>query len=615
MFQLLKLTLRERRWVILAFAATIFVSLFTYVFVDLVQPILDDMLQLAPQGGAASAPGATMAAPQGAAAVPRTARALDILWNFLHISPQDIKNVLPFVLVVVIFGKGLFTFLASLFMKIVGNKIVKTMRDELYAHILGQSSAYFDRATTGDLMSRLTNDVDRIRDAVSSAMSDIIEEACILVALLVGMFVKDWTLALSAFVIMPLAVLPLAAFSRQLKSTGRLSQLKMSEIYDILHETITGNRIVKAFTMEAFELRKFLKATAKYFRINVRLSWISSLSSPFMEFIGGVVGAFILYIGSRRIAQSHISPGDFGAFATAIFMMFQPIKRLSRANNVIQQAVPCLDRIQEVLQMPSEVQDKPDAYPLPPIQGRVAFEKVGFAYVPGRPVLFDVSFEVPARTTAALVGLSGAGKSTLINLLSRFYEPDQGRITVDGIDVTDITLRSLRSQIGLVTQDIVLFNDTVRNNIAYGLEDVSEERLRAAAQAAECHRFICDLPQGYDTPIGERGGQLSRGQRQRLAIARALLKNPPILILDEATSALDSESERLIQAALAAVMRGRTTIVIAHRLSTIRSADRILVIDKGRIVETGPHEELMRRGGIYRKLHELQFPEEEENPR
>jgi subfamily B ATP-binding cassette protein MsbA len=600
MFQLLKLTLREKKWVFLALASTLFVSLFTYIFVDLVQPIVDDMLRLAPQA---------------AAAAPTSPRALDILWNFLRISREDIRSVLPFVLVVVIFGKGLFTFLSSLFMKVVGNKIVKTMRDDLYAHILHQSSAYFDRARTGDLMSRLTNDVDRIRDAVSSAMSDIIEEAFILVALLIGMFVKDWTLALMALVIMPLAVVPLAAFSHKLKRTSRQSQLKMSEIYDILHETITGNRIVKAFTMEAFELRKFLKATATYFRINIRLSWISSLSSPFMEFIGGVVGAFILYIGANRIAQNHISPGDFAAFATAIFYMFQPIKRLSRANNVIQQAVPCLDRVQEVLQVPPQIQDKPTAYPLPAVQGHVRFEKVGFAYVPGRPVLTDIDFEVLPRQTAALVGLSGAGKSTLINLLSRFYEPEQGRITIDGVDITDVTLRSLRSQIGLVTQDIVLFNDTVRNNIAYGLEDMPDDRVQAAALAAECHRFILDLPQGYDTPIGERGGQLSRGQRQRLAIARALLKNPPILILDEATSALDSESERLIQAALAAVMRDRTTFVIAHRLSTIRSADRILVIDKGRIVESGAHDELMRKSGIYRKLHDLQFPEDEENSR
>jgi len=603
MYALLKLTLRERKWLFLALASTLFVSLFTYLFVDLVQPIVDDMLRLAPAGSAA------------AAAAPPTTRALDVVWRVLHISRQDIRSVLPFVLVAVIFGKGLFTFLSSLFMKVVGNRIVKTMRDDLYGHVLKQSSAYFDKATTGDLMSRLTFDVDRIRDAVSSAMSDIIEEAFILLALLAGMFVKDWTLALSAIVIMPLAAVPLAAFSRQLKRAGRLSQLKMSEIYDILHETITGNRIVKAFTMEGFELRKFLKATANYYRINIRLSWISSLSSPFMELIGGVVGAFILFIGSQRIAQNHISPGDFAAFATAIFYMFTPIKRLSRANNIIQQAVPCLDRVDEVLRTPPQIQDKATAYPLPPAQGHVVFEKVGFAYLPGRPVLFDVDFEVLPRQTAALVGLSGAGKSTIINLLARFYEPEKGRITIDGIDIADVTLRSLRSQIGLVTQDIVLFNDTVRNNIAYGLEDISEDRLLAAAKAAECHRFICDLPQGYDTPIGERGGQLSRGQRQRLAIARALLKDPPLLILDEATSALDSESERLIQLALDAVMRDRTTFVIAHRLSTIRNADRILVIDRGRVVEAGTHEVLMRKRGLYRKLHDLQFPEDEESPR
>jgi subfamily B ATP-binding cassette protein MsbA len=595
MFQLLKLTLSEKKWVVLAFVSTIFVALFTYIFVDLVQPIIDEMLRLAPW-----------------TSTPQTSRALDILWRFLHIGQEDIRGALPYVLVVIIFGKGVFTFLSSFFMKIVGNKIVKTMRDDLYRHILHQSSAYFDRSTTGDLMSRLTNDVDRIRDAVSSAMSDLIEESFILFALLIGMFVKDWKLALSAFVITPLAVIPLAAFSRELKKKGKQSQVKMADIYNLIHETITGHRIVKAFTMEPFELRKFLKATAKYYRINIRLSWISSLSSPFMEFIGGVVGAFILGVGASRIAKGVISPGDFGAFATAIFMMFQPIKRLSRANNVIQQAVGCHDRIEEVLRVRPQIEDAPNAYPLPAIQGHVKFENVRFAYDADRTVLHDLNFEVKPRETAALVGLSGAGKTTIINLISRFYDPLSGRILIDGIDIQDVTLQSLRSQIGLVSQDIVLFNDSVRSNIAYGLEEVAEGKIQAAARAAECHKFIIDLPEGYETSIGERGALLSSGQRQRLAIARALLKNPPILILDEATSALDSESERLIQTALANIMRNRTTFVIAHRLSTIRNADKILVVDKGRIVESGPHEELMRRSGIYKKLHDLQFPEDEE---
>jgi len=594
MFDLLKLTFREKKLVALSFLATIFVAFFSYVFVDMVQPIIDEMFGL------------------GAQAAPAKFRFMDVIFRWLHVGREDIKNVLPLIVVVVIFGKGLFTFLSSFFMKAVGNKIVKSMRDDLYGRILYQSTSYFDRVTTGDLMSRLTNDVDKIQQAVSSAMSDMIEETCILAALLVQMFVRDWQLALMSFVITPLALVPLAAFSRQLKRKGLQSQVRMGQIYDLLHETITGNKIVKAFTMEQFELRKFLKATAGYFRINLKLAWISSLSSPFMEFIGGAVGAFILFIGTKRIAEGRISPGDFGAYTMAIFLMFTPIKRLSRANNVIQQAAGCYGRIQEVLQSPAQIQDLAGAYPLPEVKGHVRFENVGFAYDEARPVLFDVDFEVRPNEMAAIVGLSGAGKTTIINLLSRFYEPTAGRITIDGIDIRDVTLASLRSQIGLVTQDIILFNDTVRNNIAYGLEHMSEDRILAAARAAECHGFIAELPEGYATSIGERGSLLSSGQRQRLAIARALLKDPPILVLDEATSALDSESERLIQTALGNILKNRTTFVIAHRLSTIRNADKILVVDKGRIVESGTHEALMKKEGIYKKLHDLQFPEVEE---
>jgi subfamily B ATP-binding cassette protein MsbA len=598
MLNLLKLTLRERKWLFFAFFCTIFVALFTYLFVDLVQPIMDEMFQMSPRE-----------APQAASG---KVRLMDLVFRFLHVSRQDIKRILPFIVVIVIFGKGLFTFLSAFFMKAVGNKVVKVIRDDLYGHILFQSPSYFDRVTTGDLMSRLTNDVDKIQQAVSGAMSDMIEETFILVALLFGMFAKSWRLALLAFVVTPLAVIPLAAFSRQLKKTGLRSQVKMAQIYNLIHETITGNKIVKAFTMEQFELRKFFQATWSYFRINIKLAWVSALSSPFMEFIGGVVAAVILAIGTRQIAEGHISPGDFGSFAMAIFMMYTPIKRLSRANSVIQQAAGCYDRVQEVLNTKLQIQDKPDSYPLPAVTGRIRFENVGFSYNESRPVLSNVNFEVLPNQMAAIVGLSGAGKTTLINLMSRFYEPTAGRILIDGVDIRDVTLASLRSQIGLVTQDIILFNDTVRNNIAYGLTDIPEERLIASALAAECHGFIMDLPQGYDTPIGEKGSLLSRGQRQRLAIARALLKNPPILVLDEATSALDSESERLIQAALINVMQGRTTFVIAHRLSTVRNADKIFVIDKGRIVESGSHEDLMRADGIYRKLHDLQFPEDEE---
>jgi len=594
MFQLLKLTLRQKKWVFLSFASTIFVAFFSYVFVDMIQPIIDEMFQMSPQ------------------TAPAKFRFMDLVFRALHVGREDVRNVLPFIVVVVVFGKGLFTFLSSFFMKIVGNKIVKDMRDELYGHILYQSTGYFDRIRTGDLMSRLTNDVDRIQQAVSSAMSDMIEEVFILVALLTQMFVRDWRLALMSLIITPLAVIPLAAFSRQLKKKGLQSQVRMGQIYNLLHETIMGNKIVKAFTMERFELKKFVKATLGYFRVNAQLAWISSLSSPFMEFIGGVVGAFILYIGTNRISSGQISPGDFGAFAMAIFMMFTPIKRLSRANNVVAQAVGCNTRIQEVLNTAPQVQDHPQAYPLPAVRGHVRFENVGFAYNESRPVLYDVDFEVLPNETVAIVGMSGAGKTTLINLLARFYEPTSGQITIDGIDIREVSLRSLRAQIGLVTQDIVLFNDSVRNNIAYGLENIALEKIIEAAKVAECHSFIQELPQGYDTSIGEKGALLSRGQRQRLAIARALIKNPPILILDEATSALDSESERLIQTALGNILKDRTTLIIAHRLSTIRDATKILVVDKGRIIESGSHEALMKKEGIYKKLYDLQFPEDEE---
>lgn len=593
-FELFKLTLKERKWVVFAFVSTIFVALFTYIFVNLVQPIMDKMFQMAPQS------------------LPQKTRFMDIVLRNLHVSDEKLKVILPLILVIVIFGKGFFSFLSSFFMKAIGHKIVKKLRDDLYTNVIYQSSSYFDHAATGDLMSRLTNDVDKIQQAVSGSMGDFIEEIFILFALLIGIFVIDWKLALASFVITPLAVAPLAAFSRQLKKKGLLNQIEMAKIYNLLYEMITGNRIVKAFTMERFELSKFFQATLNYFKTSIKLAWIGSLSSPFMEFMGGCVGAFILFVGTTRIIQGQISPGDFGAFVMAIFMMYTPIKRLSRANNQIQQGVACYGRIQEVLNSVSQIQDSPKAYPLPSVKGKIKFEDVSFCYNEIRPVLENINFEVMPNETVALVGLSGAGKTTIINLISRFYDPTSGRITIDGIDIREVTLASLRSQIGLVTQDIILFNDNIRNNIAYGLEDISLDRVIKAAKAAKAHDFIVELPQGYDTQIGEKGRLLSSGQRQRLAIARALLKDPPILILDEATSALDSESERLIQIALANVMRNRTTFVIAHRLSTIRSAGKIFVIDKGRIVEAGTHEELCKENGIYKKLYDLQFPEEEE---
>ena len=594
-FQLFKLTLGEKKRLSLAFLFSSFVAFFTYVFVNLVQPIIDKMFlqRLALTSGGKEG-------------------LIGFVFKKVRAAEEQFIWLIPLLLVIVIFGKGLFTFLSSFLMKSIGYKVGKKLRDDLFGHIIYQSSDYFDYKSTGDLMSRLTNDVDRIQVAVAGSMGDLIREMFILLALLVYIFITDWRLALISFVIVPVAVIPLALFSRQLKKKGLLSQEKMAQIYNLLHETITGNKIVKAFTMEKFEIKKFSQATLSYFKTSLKLALTGSLTSPFMEFLGGVVAAFVLVLGATKIVQGHISPGDFVSFVVAIFYSYTPIKRLSRANNSIQQGVACYERIQEILNSKSQIVEHPKAYPLPPVKGSVKFENVSFGYNEMMPVLQEVSFEVMPTETVALVGLSGAGKTTIINLLSRFYDSTSGKITIDGIDIREVSLSSLRSQIGLVTQELILFNDTVRNNIAYGLEEISLDKIKEAAKAAKAHDFIMKLPKEYETIIGEKGTLLSSGQRQRLAIARALLKNPPILILDEATSALDSESERLIQIAMANLMKNRTTFVIAHRLSTVRRVDKIFVLDKGGITEIGTHEELCRKDGIYKKLHDLQFLEEEE---
>jgi subfamily B ATP-binding cassette protein MsbA len=595
LLQLLKLVLEEKPRLTFSFVCTLFVALFTYAFINLVQPIMDHMFRMSPE------------------TIPEKPRFMDVLLHLFDLSLEQLVQYLPWILVGVIFGKGLFTFLSSFLMRSVGLKVVRRMRNDLFGHLVYQSSDYYDQRSTGELMSRVTSDVDRIQEALSGSAKDFIQEFFVLLALLVGVFFIDWHLALTSFVILPLAIIPLAVFSRQLKKFGKLNQVRMAHIFSLLHETITGSQIVKAFTMEEFEIKKFMEATKGLYRSSLRFAWIGSLSSPFMEFMGGVVGAFILFVGTQRISDGFISAGDFGSFIMALFMMYTPIKRISRANNSLQHGVASLERVQEILEHEPAILDKEGAEPLPSITGRVEFKEVSFSYGEERPALHDVSFEVQPRELIALVGLSGSGKTTIVNLLSRFYDPSSGNILIDGTDIKDVQLASLRSQLGLVTQELILFNDTVRSNIAYGLAEIPDEKIEAAARAAEAHEFILQLPQGYDSQIGEKGSMLSSGQKQRLSIARALLKDPPVLILDEATSALDAESETLIQSALANVMRDRTTFVIAHRLSTIRNADRIFVIDQGRIAELGTHEELCRLNGIYKKLYDLQFKEEKED--
>ncbi|MBN2245341.1 MAG: ATP-binding cassette domain-containing protein, partial [Candidatus Aminicenantes bacterium] len=530
LIQLLKLTLTEKKRLLVALICSLFVAFFMFLFINLIQPIMDYMFQLNP------------------VQMSQKKKLLSIVLK--HFTEEQLMIYLPILLLIVIFGKGLFTFLSSFFMRSVGLRIVWKIRNDLFDRLIHQSSSFFDRNPTGELMSRLTSDVDRIQEAVSGSTADFMREILVLIALLVAIFYLDWHLALAAFVIAPLALGLLMVFSKKLKKRGKLNQIKMAHIFGLLHETIAGNKVVKAFTMEKFELKKFFAATFSYFRSSLRYALISSLSSPFMEFIGGIVGAFILIVGTSRIKEGYISPGDFGAFVMAIFMMYDPIKRLSRANNSIQQGLAGFERVQEIMNSIPQVKDHPRSKELPRIKGRVNFEDVSFSYDRERPALFNVSFEVKPNEKIALVGLSGSGKTTIINLLSRFYDPTSGNIYVDDFNISEVKIHSLRSQIGLVTQEVVLFNDTIRNNIAYGMEKLPLKMVEVAAKAAKAHSFIMELPQKYDTLIGEGGGLLSSGQRQRLAIARALLKDPPILILDEATSSLDSESERLIQIAL-----------------------------------------------------------------
>lgn len=589
---MIRLLFSEKKRLFLSFFFMLFVAFFTYVFVDMVQPIMDEMFL---QG--ASIP-----------EIPEKKRLMDAIFNLLNITKEQIAASLPFVLVIVIFGKGFFTFLSSYFMKSIGMKAVMNLRNDLFGSFIYQSAEFYDKYPTGKLMQRLTNDVDKIQEALSGSMGEFIREFFILIALLISLFLKDWKLALASFVIAPLGVIPLLFFSVQLKKRGLKNQMRMADIYNLLHETITGNKIVQAFSMEKFEIGKFVHSTLNYFKTSLKLALVGSMSSPFMELMGGILGAIILLVGTNRIAQGHMSPGDFGSFMVAIFLIYTPIKRISRANNIIQQGVAGYERVLEVFREKPRIANAPDAFSLPDVKGEITFDKVWFSYTGKRSVLKNISFVVKPTKLVALVGLSGAGKTTIINLICRFYDPDRGQVLIDGHNLCKVTLESLRSKIGLVTQELILFNDTVWNNIAYGITDIPREKVINCARAAKAHDFIMELPQQYDTVIGEKGCFLSSGQRQRLSIARALLKDPPILILDEATSALDSESERLIQSALSHLMKYRTSVVIAHRLSTIRKANTILVVDQGKIVESGSHNELCKKGGLYQKLYELQFP-------
>ncbi|HNU86505.1 MAG TPA: lipid A export permease/ATP-binding protein MsbA, partial [Syntrophales bacterium] len=517
--------------------------------------------------------------------------------------------LIPLAVIALYLLKGLCNYGQTVLMSHIGFRIVTDLRNDLYRHILRQPLSFFTKHPTGILISRVTNDVTYLQGAVSEAVTSLLKDSFTLAGLVFVIFWRDWKLAIIASLVFPLAVWPIAQFGRRMRRIAAESQVSMGDLISLLQETITGNRIVKAFGMEEHENRRFARENERQFRLTMKSVTVRAISSPLMEFLGGLGIAAIIFWGGYQVIEGTSTPGTFFSFLAALLMLYEPVKRLTNVNNTIQQGLAGAERIFQVLDTEPGIRNRPGAEELPPIREGISIEGVTFRYEED-PVLRDVSLKIRAGEAVAFVGMSGGGKTTLVNLIPRFYDVSEGRVAIDGTDIRDVTLESLRAQIGIVTQQTILFNDTVRGNIAYGDVRRSDEDVVRAAMAANAHDFIQRLPQGYDTVIGEQGVKLSGGERQRISIARALLKDAPILILDEATSSLDTESEIEVQDALEKLMRGRTTLVIAHRLSTIRNADRIVALVDGRIVEEGTHESLLEKKGEYFKLHNLQFKDE-----
>lgn len=506
-------------------------------------------------------------------------------------------------------AKGIGSYFSTYLMTDVGQRVVRDVRDRLFRHILDQSATFFSQRTSGQLMSRITNDVNQVQQAVSETIGDLLREGLTAVGYAVAMFYFEWRLALVAMVGAPIVVYPLVRLGQRVRRSTRRSQEQLEFLSHRTAEAFTGHRIVKAFGAESHEAARFGEASNQLYRTNLKVTSTVSMLPPIMEFLGGLAIVGLIWYGQRQIVAHATTQGAFLSFIFVAFMMYTPIKRLSRVNANLQQAIAAATRIFEVLDTHSEVRERPTAQPLPRVTRGVEFTDVSFSYDgAGKAVLKNVTFGARAGQVIAIVGLSGAGKTTLMNLLPRFYDVTGGAITIDGLDIRDVTLASLREQIGIVTQETVLFDDTIANNIAYGRPGANRQTIEDAARAAHAHDFVMALPDKYETRIGERGQRLSGGQRQRLAIARALLRDSPILILDEATSSLDAESELLVQDALANLMRNRTSFVIAHRLSTVRRADAIVALERGQVAEIGRHEELLARpAGVYAKLYALQI--------
>ena len=565
----------------------------------LIKPILDRVLN--PTSGAENIP----------LPIPATHRVV-YLQEFVPVHFHgNAWTVVAYALIVSSILRGLFDYAGTYLVNHAGFGMITNLRNDLYNSLLKRSAAFFQKHTTGTLISTIINDIERVQYAMSSIMAEFLQQLFTFLFTAGLVIVLGRRLAWILLLFIPIIIYSAVRIGRQVRRTTRGGQDKLADIQNVLQETIAGNRIVKAFSMETWEMARFRAAAQRLFRANLRSVAAASMSSPLMDVFGAIAIALLLLLGRNEITHGQFTLGTFVAFIAAVFSMYNPVRKFALFYNNFQQAMGASSEIFKFMDTEDEVREKAWARSLPAFSQGIRFENVCFSYGNNgdgaREVLTNIDLEVKAGEVLAIVGSSGAGKSTLVHLLPRFFDVTSGRLLVDGRDVRDVTLASLRSQVGIVTQDTVLFNDSVRNNIAYGQPGVSQKTVEAAARAALAHDFIMKMPAGYETIIGERGCPLSGGERQRIAIARALLKNAPILVLDEATSALDSESEALVQSALHNLMTDRTVLVIAHRLSTVRRANRIAVLENGGIADIGPHEELMSKLGTYRRLYDLQF--------
>jgi subfamily B ATP-binding cassette protein MsbA len=610
--RLLKYVKPHIGWALAAVAGMIGVAIASVFMVFLLSPLLDDVL-----GGRGDVPGLSAGAPAAVAKakVPKVPEVgiVKEMRAWFDQGKSALRRLLPSDAVAIlllgflaVFVKNMFLYLGHYSLFRAGLATVKDVRDSLMDSLIAQTAGYYQQQPSAVLMSRVTNDVEQINNAISDRLADLLQDFFAVIGFLILVFSLNFRLALATLVLAPLLLGPIVHFTRRLRHRSHQSQERLGDMNAVVDEVLKGYRVVQAFGMQAFESGRFRDTTRRHFRANLKARKIYALNAPVVEVLGAGGVIVLMWYAKQLIDSGVMTLGTLIAFLVGLYSLYNPIKRLNKVNLAIQGAVAAAERVFRVIDEPVAIKDRPGTTKLPGVRGGIRFEDVTFAYEPDKPVLRDFALELPAGTAVALVGPSGAGKSTVAQLLPRFWDVQGGRVAIDGMDIRDIELRSLRGNLGLVTQETVLFNTTVRANIAYGQDRVDEERLHACARAAFAEEFILEFPNGFDTMIGEAGVRLSGGQRQRLAVARALYKDPPILILDEATSALDAEAEGIVQRALENLMQGRTTLVIAHRLATVRNADIIAVMEEGRVVERGTHAGLLAAGGVYARLANMQ---------